>query len=41
MLAFDSKTKSINAYVPDKVKSYLNSIFSKEISYFKKSIHLI
>ena len=36
MLAFDSKTKSINAYVPDKVKSYLNSIFSKEISYFKK-----
>ena len=36
MLAFDSKTKSIHAYVPEKVSSYLNSIFSKEIDYFKK-----
>ena len=36
MLAFDSKTKSINAYVPEKVSGYLNSIFSKEIEYFKK-----
>ena len=41
MLAFEQQNKIIKTYVPDKIKSYLNSIFSKEINYFQKNIHLI
>ncbi len=36
MLAFSNKTKIITAYVPDKVKLYLNSYFKNEISFFEK-----
>jgi len=35
-LAFDNKVKIIKAYVPDKVKLFINSNLSKEISYFQK-----
>ncbi len=36
MLAFSSKTKIIDAYVPSKVNLYLKSYFEKEISFFEK-----
>ena len=36
MLAFTNKIKSINAYVPEKVKIYINSLLDKEIDYFQK-----
>ena len=35
MLAFSNKTKTINAYVPDKVKVYLKDYFKNEISFFE------
>ena len=37
MLAFTNKIKFINAYVPEKVKLYSESILKKEIEYFQKS----
>ena len=36
MLAFNNKIKIIRAYVPDKVKLYINANLSKELSYFQK-----
>ncbi len=36
MLAFSSKTKIINAFVPDKVNLYLKSYFKNEINFFEK-----
>ncbi len=36
MLAFSSKTKVIEASVPEKVKNYLNDYFEKEIDFFQK-----
>ena len=36
MLAFNNKIKSIEAYVPEKVKLYIENNFSKEISHFQK-----
>ncbi len=36
MLAFNNKIKSIDAYVPEKVKLYIENNFSKEINYFQK-----
>ena len=37
LLAFSSKTKTITAFVPDKVNNYLNSFFGNEISFFEKT----
>ena len=36
MLAFSSKTKIINAFVPEKVNLYLKSYFKNEITFFEK-----
>ena len=36
MLAFTNKTKLIRAYMPEKVKLFIESILLKEINYFKK-----
>tara|TARA_B100000579_G_scaffold433611_1_gene452719 strand:+ start:703 stop:2535 length:1833 start_codon:yes stop_codon:yes gene_type:complete len=36
MLAFSNKTKTISAFVPDKVSLYLKSFFKNEISFFEK-----
>ncbi len=36
MLAFSSKTKTIDASVPNKVNLYLKSYFEKEITFFEK-----
>ena len=36
MLAFSSKTKVIEASVPEKVKNYLNDYFENEIDFFQK-----
>ena len=36
MLAFNSKIKSIKAYMPNKVKLYIETNLSKELSYFQK-----
>ena len=36
MLAFNNKIKIIKAYVPDKVKLYIDSNLSKELNYFQK-----
>ena len=36
MLAFNNKIKIIKAYVPDKVKLYIESNLSKELNYFQK-----
>ena len=36
LLAFSSKTKTISAFVPDKVNNYLNSFFGNEISFFEE-----
>ena len=38
MLAFSNKTKTITAFVPDKVNLYLDSHFKNEISFFEKKI---
>ncbi len=35
-LAFGSKTKIVNSFVPGKVSAYLNSFHKKEISFFEK-----
>ena len=37
LLAFSSKTKTITAFVPDKVNNYLSSFFGNEISFFEKT----
>ena len=37
LLAFSNKTKTISAFVPDKVNNYLNSFFGNEISFFEKT----
>ena len=37
LLAFSNKTKTITAFVPEKVNSYLNSFFGNEISFFEKT----
>ena len=36
MLAFTNKIKYINAYIPEKIKLYINSVLIKEIEYFQK-----
>ena len=36
LYAFDNKTKSINAHIPEKIKLYFESYLSKEIEYFQK-----
>ena len=36
MLAFTNKIKSINAYIPEKIKAYIESFLKKEIEYFQK-----
>ena len=36
MLAFNNKIKIIKAYVPDKVKLFVDTNLSKEINYFQK-----
>ena len=36
MLAFTNKIKSINAYIPEKIKAYIESFLKKEIDYFQK-----
>ncbi len=36
MFAFSDKTKIIQTFVPDKVESYLNLFFKKEITFFEK-----
>jgi ribonuclease E len=36
MLAFTNKIKSINAYIPEKIKAYIESFLEKEIEYFQK-----
>jgi len=35
-LAFSNKTKTVSAFIPDKVGSYLNLYFGKEIIFFEK-----
>ena len=40
MLAFNNKIKIIKAYVPDKVKLYVETNLSKELNYFQKNIHI-
>ena len=40
MLAFNNKIKIIKAFVPDKVKLYIDSNLSKELNYFQKNIHI-
>ena len=40
MLAFNNKIKIIKAYVPEKVKLYINSNLAKELSYFQKNIYI-
>ena len=37
LLAFSSKTKTITAFVPDKINNYLSSFFENEISFFEKT----
>ena len=37
LLAFSNKTKTISAFVPEKVNNYLNSFFGNEISFFEKT----
>ena len=36
MLAFNNKIKIIKAYVPEKVKLYIETNLSKELNYFQK-----
>ena len=36
MLAFTNKIKSINAYIPGKIKIYIENILKKEIEHFQK-----
>ena len=36
MFAFSDKTKIIQAFVPDKVSTYLNLFLKKEIAFFQK-----
>jgi len=37
LLAFSNKTKTITAFVPDKINNYLSSFFKNEISFFEKT----
>ena len=41
MLAFNNKIKIIKAFVPEKVKLYIESNLSKELSYFSKKFYKI
>ena len=36
MLAFTNKIKIINAYIPEKIKLYIEAVLKKEIDYFQK-----
>ena len=36
LYAFDNKTKSINAHIPEKIKIFIETNLSKEIEYFQK-----
>ena len=38
--AFNNKVKIIKAYIPEKVKLYIENKLSKEIEYFQKNIPL-
>ena len=38
MLAFNNKIKIIKAYVPEKVKLYIDTNLSKKLIIFKKNI---
>ena len=40
MLAFNNKIKIIKAYIPEKVKLFIEVNFSKELSYFQKKYSL-
>ena len=40
LLAFSNKTKTISAFVPDKVNNYLNSFFQMKFHFLKKHINL-
>ena len=40
-LAFEDKVKSINAFVPEKVKIYIEKNLFNELSYFKKKYSLV
>ncbi len=37
LLAFSNKTKTITAFVPEKISNYLSSFFKNEISFFEKT----
>ena len=37
-LAFNNKIKIIKAYIPSKIKTFIDMNFSKEINYFQKNI---
>ena len=37
LYAFDNKTKSINAHIPEKIKIFIETNLSKEIEYFQKN----
>ncbi len=41
MLAFSNKTKTVTAFVPDKVGIYLKNFFKNEISFFEKKYKFI
>ncbi len=36
MLAFTNKVKSINAFIPEKIKTYIEKVLQEEINYFQK-----
>ena len=36
MLAFTNKVKSINAFIPEKIKIYIEKVLQEEINYFQK-----
>ena len=40
LLAFTNKVKIIKAYIPEKVKLYIESALQKEIDYFQKNFYL-
>ena len=38
LYALENKTKTVNSYLPEKVKNHIDTNFSKEINYLKKNI---